>query len=434
MDQNNQQVLQLKIRNTESLDSGNTREHVFDHGGGTLGSNQNAEWQIQDLYKSILGIHAQIDYIDGSYFILPIGEKLFINHSEISTHSRNVKLQNGDEIRIGSLVMQARIGTDLNQLLDDPLDKSPEQIISTNAITLNDMIKMDDKGGSPQLIDNDFLTTPKEEIIDPFKAIEKDTQDSLSVFYKNMFESNEPSTSMKRTPLTDYNSNAKQGSVMTDSFIELPDADSSMFYDNNAYGMENVNLSLVPFLRGLGLRLNIHNTDEANMLLEEFGETLRATVEGLIKLNRSKDVLKNKNLRPIEDNPLRLNQSYPETMALMFSEQLCTVYLSAPAAVRESLENVAIHNRASEIATKFALSAMLDAFSPERLSDRFEIYRNSRKVKDHDAAWSWQMYSSYYKELSSNRQQGFEKLFWEHYEQEYDRQLRRLNQERTENA
>ncbi|OCG39356.1 hypothetical protein A9G29_09065 [Gilliamella sp. Fer2-1] len=426
MDQINHQILQLKIRNTEALHSGNTREHVFNLNGGTIGSHQNVEWQIQDFYNSVSGMHARINSKDGYYFIQPIEDKLFINHSEISSQADSVKLQHGDEIRIGSLIIHARIGADLHQLLDDPLDKSPSQIISINEISLNDMLNAEDKNTISHLYDHNIDTEQKSEIVDPFEAIEKDSNDALSEFYKNI-SGHENNASEQPKSLVDYN--VKQGSLMDDNFIEVPNCDSTL-YDDNAYAMENVNLSLVPFLRGLGVNLNIHNTEEANALLEELGETLKATVEGLLKLNLSKDVLKNKNLRPIEDNPLRLNQNYSDTMALLFSEQPCTVYLSAPAAVKESLENVAIHNKASQMATKYALSAMLDAFSPDQLSNRFEVYRNSRKVKNHDGTWSWNMYCSYYKELSSNRQQGFEKLFWEHYEQEYDKQLRRLNQER----
>ncbi|MWP62719.1 type VI secretion system-associated FHA domain protein TagH [Gilliamella sp. Pas-s25] len=426
MDQINHQILQLKIRNTEALHSGNTREHVFHLNGGTIGSHQNVEWQIQDFYNGVSGIHARIDNKDNCYFIQPMEDKLFINQSEISSQASSVKLQHGDEIRIGSLIIQARIGTDLNQLLDDPLDKSPAQIISFNEISLNDMFNTDDKDTASNPYNHNFETEQEPEIVDPFKAIERDTNNALSDFYKNI-SGHESNASGQPKSLVDYN--VKQGNLMDNNFIEVPNFDSPL-HDDNTFAMENINLSLVPFLRGLGVSLNIHNTDEASALLEELGETLKATIEGLLKLNLSKDVLKNKNLRPIEDNPLRLNQNYSDTMALLFSEQLCTVYLSAPAAVKESLENVAIHNKASEIATKYALSAMLDAFSPEQLSNRFEIYRNSRKVKDHDGTWSWNMYCSYYKELSSNRQQGFEKLFWEHYEQEYDKQLRRLNQER----
>jgi type VI secretion system FHA domain protein len=433
MDQTNSpKVLQLKIRNTEALQSGNTRDHVFERLGGTLGSNQNAEWQIQDLYKSVSAVHAQIEYNDSEYFIKPLGDKLFINRSEISLNSKSVKLQHGDEIRVGNLVILVRIADSLEFLLDDPLDKSPEQIISMREISVNDMLKTDNPNEASYHFDDDLSASQANEVIDPLKAIEKDSQDELTRFY-NSIPNNQQQVSTRTSSLTDYNANAEQGNVLDNSFIDVPRFESKL-YDDNTFSMEKINLSLVPFLRGLGIGLDISNTDEANLLLEELGETLKATVEGLLKLNHSKAVLKNKNLRPIEDNPLRLNQNYADTMDLLFSEQPCTVYLSAPAAVKESLENVAIHNQASEVATKFALSAMLDAFSPEQLTNRFEIYRNSRRVKEHDGTWFWNMYCSYYKELSSNRQQGFEKLFWEHYEQEYDRQLRLLNQEQQRNV
>ncbi|PXZ07182.1 type VI secretion system-associated FHA domain protein TagH [Gilliamella apicola] len=433
MDQTNSpKVLQLKIRNTEALQSGNTRDHVFERLGGTLGSNQNAEWQIQDLYKSVSAVHAQIEYNDSEYFIKPLGDKLFINRSEISLNSKSVKLQHGDEIRVGNLVILVRIADSLEFLLDDPLDKSPEQIISMREISVNDMLKTDNPNEASYHFDDDLSASQANEVIDPLKAIEKDSQDELTRFY-NSIPNNQQQVLTRTSSLTDYNANAEQGNVLDNSFIDVPRFESKL-YDDNTFSMEKINLSLVPFLRGLGIGLDISNTDEANLLLEELGETLKATVEGLLKLNHSKAVLKNKNLRPIEDNPLRLNQNYADTMDLLFSEQPCTVYLSAPAAVKESLENVAIHNQASEVATKFALSAMLDAFSPEQLTNRFEIYRNSRRVKEHDGTWFWNMYCSYYKELSSNRQQGFEKLFWEHYEQEYDRQLRLLNQEQQRNV
>ena len=433
MDQTNSpKVLQLKIRNTEALQSGNTRDHVFERLGGTLGINQNAEWQIQDLYKSVSAVHAQIEYNDSEYFIKPLGDKLFINRSEISLNSKSVKLQHGDEIRVGNLVILVRIADSLEFLLDDPLDKSPEQIISMREISVNDMLKTDNPNEASYHFDDDLSASQANEVIDPLKAIEKDSQDELTRFY-NSIPNNQQQVSTRTSSLIDYNANAEQGNVLDNSFIDVPRFESKL-YDDNTFSMEKINLSLVPFLRGLGIGLDISNTDEANLLLEELGETLKATVEGLLKLNHSKAVLKNKNLRPIEDNPLRLNQNYADTMDLLFSEQPCTVYLSAPAAVKESLENVAIHNQASEVATKFALSAMLDAFSPEQLTNRFEIYRNSRRVKEHDGTWFWNMYCSYYKELSSNRQQGFEKLFWEHYEQEYDRQLRLLNQEQQRNV
>lgn len=68
---------------------------------------------------------------------------------------------------------------------------------------------------------------------------------------------------------------------------------------------------------------------------------------------------------------------------------------------------------------------MLDAFSPGNLMRRFAQYRRSHELRQKmDNAWAWQMYSNYYDELASSRQQGFEMLFNEVYAQVYDRVLR----------
>lgn len=83
-----------------------------------------------------------------------------------------------------------------------------------------------------------------------------------------------------------------------------------------------------------------------------------------------------------------------------------------------------IHNEANRIAIISALKAILDAFSPDVLLKRFENYRRSNEVKPSNNAWAWDMYKNYYEELTSKRQYGFEKLFWEVYSQAYDKALR----------
>lgn len=61
---------------------------------------------------------------------------------------------------------------------------------------------------------------------------------------------------------------------------------------------------------------------------------------------------------------------------------------------------------------------------------RFENYRRSYQTPEQNTdAWAWEMYQSYYKELTSDRQQGFEKLFWEVFDQAYDRLLREKQME-----
>ncbi len=60
----------------------------------------------------------------------------------------------------------------------------------------------------------------------------------------------------------------------------------------------------------------------------------------------------------------------------------------------------------------------------------FAQYRRSHELRQKmDNAWAWQMYSNYYDELASSRQQGFEMLFNEVYAQVYDRVLREKQRE-----
>ena len=82
-------------------------------------------------------------------------------------------------------------------------------------------------------------------------------------------------------------------------------------------------------------------------------------------------------------------------------------------------------NEAVQIATTEALTQILRALSPDVLMRRFSAYRRPGETTPESAdAWAWNMYKSYYGELTSDRQKGFEKLFWEIFDQAYDRKLR----------
>ena len=106
------------------------------------------------------------------------------------------------------------------------------------------------------------------------------------------------------------------------------------------------------------------------------------------------------------------------------------MHLSAPAAIAESLKTVRDHNEAMQHATADALSQILTAFSPEVMLRRFHHYkRTTDTTQTTSDEWAWKMYCNYYRELTSNRQRGFEKLFWEIFEQSYDRKIREKQRE-----
>lgn len=194
-------------------------------------------------------------------------------------------------------------------------------------------------------------------------------------------------------------------------------------------------LVTAPLLRGLGTSAgNTDNMADMQVLAEEIGASLQSAIKGLLALHQqvqgSRYGMMNKNLQPIEDNPLRLGQTYEETVQTLFDSQRSAVHLSAPAAISESLRNVRHHNDAVLTATTEALGQILQAFSPDLLMRRFSAYRRPGQMQPESTdAWAWNMYKSYFSELTSGRQKGFEKLFWEIFDQAYDRTLRAQQRE-----
>ncbi|CAG9297646.1 type VI secretion system-associated FHA domain protein TagH [Celerinatantimonas diazotrophica] len=190
-----------------------------------------------------------------------------------------------------------------------------------------------------------------------------------------------------------------------------------------------------PMLKGLGVSAqDTADMGQMHQLSEEMGAALRSAIKGLLDLHKqvsdSRYGQLNRNLQPIEDNPLRLGLSYEQTVQTLFENKRSLVHLSAPSAIEESLKTIKNHNEAVQQATTEALNQIVRAFSPEVLLRRFQHYRRaSEESLETDDAWAWKMYQSYYQELTSSRQHGFEKLFWEIFDQAYDRVLRQKQQE-----
>ena len=185
-----------------------------------------------------------------------------------------------------------------------------------------------------------------------------------------------------------------------------------------------------PMLDGMGVDfMEDEDMEKMHMLSHELGESLRSCIDGLLELHKQIDNghfgVMNRSLQPIEDNPLRLGLDYQETIKTMYDSNKSLVHLSAPAAISESLKNIRDHNDAVQHATGEALQQILAAFSPQVLLRRFNSYKRHQDSENQSKeSWAWGMYCSYYKELTSSRQKGFENLFWQIFEQAYDKKIR----------
>ncbi|EIL8818411.1 type VI secretion system-associated FHA domain protein TagH [Salmonella enterica] len=414
--------LTLQVMNGNELESGRAAKCLFSAEGGDIGHAPACRWPVQDRAGSVAGRACQVILHDGAFCLRSLMPGLMINLAPVSVDAGLVRLRQGDEIGLGALALKVFIHEGKLVSYSEQM-AAPETIVTNRDRLADTLLTTDGQPAYPgmphrhQLADtvvNGFSTDP----LQALRAESLTTTDDLL------------SGGVSSAPVSDP---VKDNEINT-PFMDLPplyaDPQGSNDNDTSPAEMAQRHLAATPLLRGLGSSLTVRNSQDADDFLEEAGRTLQAAIKGLLELQQRQSSLSDKHLRPLEDNPLRLNMDYATALNVMFAEGKSPVHLAAPAAVSESLRNVRHHEEANRAAIVESLRILLDAFSPQSLMRRFIQYRRSHELRQPlDDAGAWQMYSHYYDELASDRQQGFELLFNEVYAQVYDRVLREKQRE-----
>ena len=383
-------ALTLVIINPTETGGGASIEHKFSTGGGSIGTAANDTWRLSPHRTGAVAGHAEVRYLDGGFCLIDRSGRTYINSSSQPVgRGRRARLNHGDTLTIGRYRMRAELNGEaaVNSGMEEDAGQHRQLVdVAEGSLLRSESGQALPDGREPL----EGLHTPAGEPIseDPL-APWPNTQER-----QGMSESKEQSREAKDT--------------------------------------SRQHISGAPLMRGMEAEIDFADSDEMRLFLEEAGQTLKATVEGLLALHQGEDsrhrALRTR-LQPIEDNPLRLGDDYAGTMQTLFAAERSPVHLSAPAAVRESLESLNHHQQATREAIREALEAILYAFSPEALLRRFHGYRRGLQDNEDEGRWAWNMYQHYYRELRSSRQQGFERLFQEVFDQAYDQHLRQLQRE-----
>ncbi|HEX4504028.1 MAG TPA: type VI secretion system-associated FHA domain protein TagH [Scandinavium sp.] len=414
--------LTLQVMNGNELASGRAAKCLFNHDGGDIGHAEGCHWLVQDRADAIAGRACSILLHDGAFCLKSLMPGMMINLAPVSIDAGLVRLRQGDEISLGALVLKVFLHEGKRISYEEQM-AAPESIVNSHDSLADTLLSTDNQPAYPGMphrhqlgatVANAFSVDPLQ-VLQTESLVPRDEQDRFS-------------SRSHRAPQSDLKPN---GGIDT-AFMDLPPVYANP-RDDDEFEAEDItqrHLALTPLLRGLGSSLSVRNSQDADAFLEEAGRALQAAVQGLLDLQHSQNSLSDKHLRPLEDNPLRLNLNYSTVLDVMFAEGKSPVHLAAPAAIRESLRNIRHHEEANGAAIAEALQVMLDAFSPQNLMRRFVQYRRSHELRHAlDDAGAWQMYSHYYDELASDRQQGFAMLFNEVYAQVYDRTLREKQRE-----
>ncbi|OIY07788.1 type VI secretion system protein ImpI [Citrobacter freundii] len=418
-----QQTLSLHVVNGSELESGRAARCLFTQ-DGDVGHASECRWSVQDRHQDIPARAFSISLHDGAFCLHPLAAPLWLNQAKVAAASDLVQLRQGDEIQTEHLILRVHLNRGEMWHYDEEM-ATPETIVTNHDMLTDTLLSTNGTPEYPGMPQRHQLadTVVNGFSVDPLQALQSE----------RLTTGNDPLAGIApvrpSAPLSDP---AVSGGINT-PFMDLPSMYASPLApeeDISPAEMAQRHLAVTPLLRGLGGSLTVHNTADADDFLEEAGRTLQATVKGLLELQQHRNSLSDKHLRPLEDNPLRLNMDYATALDVLFAEGKSPVHLAAPAAVSESLRNIRHHEEANRAAIVESLRVLLEAFSPQSLMRRFVQYRRSHELrKPLDDAGAWQMYCDYYDELASSRQQGFEMLFNEVYAQVYDRVLREKQRE-----
>ncbi|MCY1273049.1 type VI secretion system FHA domain protein [compost metagenome] len=442
--------LSLVVENPQALQQGSKPRHSFDTGGGTIGSH-GAHWELHDRSGRVQASHCEIRYEDGGYLVIDrCGDTRVNDQTRPLGLNASARLRNADTLHVGPYRISARLDDEHHHLPDPHRTLAEHDVgeilhLSEDYLDGLPTVAPEDSRGSTQQPPGwaEFQTLaeppPPQGQLDPLKALDSifgaPTQwDAAAASLDPHHYGHTPLAAQADVSTTQleaiYGSpmRAPGEPHMLEQDTQTPAArewlQRQLANGNDPTGM------VAPFVEGIDTPIGAMDGQEVYALLHEAGRTLGALIRGLSALNASQAgqqqriSLAGRTLQPIEDNPLRLGQSYPDTVRALFSAERSVVHLSPAAAVEESLEQLQRQQVAMQKAISAGLSALLQAFSPEQLQQRFQRYRSVQSEQPHTDDWAWRMYGHYYNELTSGRQQGFEKLFWEVFEQVFDQALR----------
>jgi type VI secretion system protein ImpI len=467
------QQMNIQITNTKVLERRTKPYIYFNEDGGSIGADDSDFWQLYDRHGEITGNHAMILMEDEKFCIQQGAADVFVNQSTYPLGTGNkAVLHDADVLQLGRFNMRVGITSDnqfnvapnasLEDLLGDDQqsallldpqwqDRKKQRVLDNVDPELalsQTMVICDSEDPESYLVAQARLDSEKNELFDLIDSDNYDdtayVQRALSHTFSKMVEKSESNGVV--------GNNGKGVQKMSNDFSsKLEDLEDlvmgkshppSNSQSTGQISVENFvdesgHLAASPLQRGLGVSLKQSDSMQTHDVLEEIGETLKEAVQGLLKIHASvkgQAGLSSKVLQPIEDNPLRLDLNYQDTMAAMFDHNRSMVHLAAPMAVKESLNYIHLHQQATQYATQKALDAILQALNPNTLSQRFERYRGKGQREAGQEGWAWEMYKHYYSELISSRQQGFEKLYSEVFEQAYDQRLRELQHESNDHV
>jgi type VI secretion system protein ImpI len=171
-------------------------------------------------------------------------------------------------------------------------------------------------------------------------------------------------------------------------------------------------------------------------LAANFGNILRAVVDGLMDVLRARDEVREAfrlrvtGFQPRENNPLKFSANAEDALHNLLVKRN-SAYLGPVESFEEAFEDLRAHQMAMLAGLRAAYESMVAEFDPERLESRFERFAKSGGLLSGSTRQRyWDLYRETYRDTVSDADTSFRKLFGEAFGRAYDEQVQRLKAKR----
>lgn len=190
---------------------------------------------------------------------------------------------------------------------------------------------------------------------------------------------------------------------------------------------------LADFLRGLDLPAVQPTAQQAPEFMQQMGQLVHESVQGLIDILRLRAEFKHEfyvpatSIGPIANNLYKYSVNAADAMSRLLSDTGQDAYLGASESTRQAFQDLAAHQLALVAGMEAAVAALLDRFSPTALEEGIGKATMLEGVLPQvRRARMWEAFEKEYKNIADQAAEDFQEILGQHFARAYTQQIQRL--------
>ncbi|CAM3811150.1 type VI secretion system-associated FHA domain protein TagH [Rheinheimera salexigens] len=358
-------LLELSVLSYHRLSPKQVSIKRFTASGGSLGRSEQADWYLPDPERVVSGIHAEITFNQGHYYIIDKSTNgLFVNRAVDALGENSHQLQSADILCLGDYEIQVQLiehGAATAEKPKPSTDKAQhKQQLATQISSVESGFSIDHftaprVAGAMSQMDTSAMDHSASSFNAQGHSQHQDHKNNPNSIY-NQSQNQNHDLAMDDHYLApaalipdDWNNawSSHSEPVLTEKMPDKPATTSRKTAVNNGVDEQS---QLTAFLTGLGVADLDANTLTGQQW-QQLGSALQQSILGLIDVMRARSKVKNSfrvnqtTFQQRENNPLKFSASMDEAFHNLFNRPSSS-FMPAKQAIAEAFNDIAEHEAA----------------------------------------------------------------------------------------